>query len=436
MVMIKKTKSTLPVWFLRKGMDRRFRAGHPWVYSNELTESPKGIQAGDLVELRDAAGKFLARGFGNPQSLISFRSLTRDSQWLEPDSVVSLEQILEKAKILREALGMTPFSHRLCFGESDGIPGLVIDRYRVSSGQSSAGQVFVIQAHTAGANRILPQVLEVIQKEVKQTLGPSGWAKTAVVMRNDLSVRKWEGLQEEHPRVEKEISGFDLRHSTIEVQSVVTGEKLPFEVDLLQGQKTGFFLDQFANIQLAAGRFRGLWTSKRIRILDLCSYVGQWGTQLSQVFGKSQVEVVLVDASQTALDFAKKNLEIQGVTVQGFKGDVLRDLGELPDQGFDLVISDPPALIQTRKNIPQGTHAYLQLHTQVFRLVKKGGAVVCCSCSALLEEESFAQTLFKAAQRNLRSVKWVGRGGPSADHPVLAEFPEGRYLKCWVGYVQ
>jgi 23S rRNA (cytosine1962-C5)-methyltransferase len=148
------------------------------------------------------------------------------------------------------------------------------------------------------------------------------------------------------------------------------------------------------------------------------------------------VEILSVDASKTALDFAQKNVEAQGAQFERLKTDVLKGLEGLPSQSFDLVISDPPALIKSRKEIPQGTHAYLQLNTQVFRVVKPGGAVVCCSCSALLEEEIFTQTLAKAARRNQVQVRWVGRGGPSPDHPVLAEFPEGRYLKCWVGFVE
>ena len=417
------------MWRIRRGMDRRFRAGHPWVYSNELLESPKGIEPGDLVELQDAGGQFLARGMGNPQSLISFRTLTRDPRISDPYGFEELLQVLKNAAELRKAMGFGPYSHRLCFGEADGLAGLVIDRY-----VTLRGQVFVVQAHTGGADRILSQILGLLESLTQSAYFEFEWSKTGVVVRNDLSVRKLEGLAEEEPRVLREIAGEDLRSVQIAVRSVLDDNSLSFKVDLIHGQKTGFFLDQFANIQNAAIRFKDL-PGKKIRILDLCCYVGQWGAQLGKALLQSgkEVEVLAVDASQQSLELAQKNIQAAGVECKIWKADVIKDLGQLSDQSFDIVISDPPALIKNRKDIPAGTHAYLQLATQAMRLVRSGGGIVCCSCSALLEEESFIQTLAKAAQRNRRTVQWVGRSAQSPDHPMLLEFPEGRYLKCWVG---
>ena len=417
------------VWRLRRGMDRRFRSGHPWVYSNELEGSPKGVAPGASVELRDASGKFLARGFGNPNSLIAFRTLSRDSEEKDPFSVESVSKTLQSAHELRVRLGLADVSHRLCFGEADGLPGLVIDRYKTRS-----GQVFAIQAHSAGADRLLPQVMESLEKMAK---GSSLWDQTSVVLRNDLSVRKLEGLAEEEAKVLKSASRVDLKASEIFVRAALGVDPLVFKADLLSGQKTGFFLDQSANIQLAALRFQHLFAKSRtpIRILDLCCYVGQWGSQLAKVFKDQglKTRVVAVDASAQALEFARHNVEAQGADCETLKADVLKDLGSIEAQSFDLVISDPPALIKSRKDIPAGTHAYLQLATQAIRWVKKGGGLVCCSCSALLEEESFTQGLAKATLRNSAQIRWVGRGAQSPDHPVLAEFPEGRYLKGWVG---
>ncbi len=422
------------VWRLRRGMDRRFRAGHPWVYSNELAESPKGIEPGAWVELQDAGGKFLARGYGNPQSLISFRAVSRNPEERSPLEVDNMIKILQRAGQLRSRVGLGDVSHRLCFGEADGLPGLVIDRYLTES-----GQVFVVQAHTAGADRLLPHIEAILELYVKSTPGAPKWSQTSIVLRNDLSVRKLEGLLEEEPRILKEVTGLKLQDSTILIHPVLGGKPIPFQVDLLRGQKTGFFLDQFANIQIAALRLKqGLnhFSSTRVRILDLCSYVGQWGTQFSRLFKDLgiQVEVTALDASAQALEFARRNVEAQGAKCVTWKADVLKSLVEVEDHSFDIVISDPPALIKNRKDIPAGTHAYLQLASQVFRIVKKGGGVVCCSCSALLAEESFTQVLAKAAARNRVQVKWVGHGAQSPDHPMLVEFPEGRYLKAWVGF--
>lgn len=425
--------SSAAVWRLRAGADRRFRAGHPWVYSNELAESPKGLDPGAPIELQDASGKFLARGYGNPASLISFRALSRDPAEADPLSNEGILRRLASARQLREALGLGEVSYRLCFGESDGLPGLIVDRFMLGKGPE--GQVLVVQAHTAGMNRLVPRLAEILQAHVAAAGGK--WDRTAVVLRNDVGVRKLEGLAEEEPRVLRDIPGVSLSDVRIQVAPATPGDPIEFCVDLIGGQKTGFFLDQVANIQLAALRLPRPVAGRPVRILDLCCYVGQWSSQLARHFRRlgHEVEVTAVDASAKALELARRNIELQGARCETLKGDVLRDLPSLVSESFDVVISDPPALIQGRKDIPQGTHAYLQLHTQALRLVSASGSVVCCSCSALLDEEEFVRTLAKAAQRNRRNVRWVGRGAQSPDHPVLAEFPEGRYLKVWIGVV-
>lgn len=433
-----KTSKTLPIWRLRAKADRRFRSGHPWVYSNELQESPKGIEPGALVELHDAAGIFLARGFGNPSSLIAFRALSRDAADLVDGA--GLDEVLiaklRSAQEARHALGLANVSYRLCFGEADWLPGLVIDRYLLSQGE----QVLVVQPHSAGMDRACANIVGIL----KAVSDPALWEKTAIVLRRDMSVRKLEGLTEAESEVLKSVSGLDLANVKIRIASSqgLSGQgSAPIELstDLAGGQKTGFFLDQAANVQLAAQKFRDLPTAEagKIRILDLCCYVGQWGAQLTAMFRARglAVEVVAVDASAQALERARTNIEAQGGKCTPLKTDVLKGLGELPDRSFDLVICDPPALIKGRKDVPAGTHAYLTLNTQVFRLVRRGGGVVSCSCSALLEEEEFVKTLSKAAYRNRASVRWIARGSQAPDHPMLLEFPEGRYLKSWFGYV-
>jgi 23S rRNA (cytosine1962-C5)-methyltransferase len=419
--------STTPIWRLRPGSDRRFRAGHPWVYSNELAGSPKGLEPGALVELRDAKDQFLARGYGNPGSLIAFRALSRDPEVADPSSEEALAAALGRARRLREHCGLDEFSHRLVFGEADRLPGLIVDSYALSQGE----RVYVIQAHSAGAERLLPRVQPLLERE----------SPAAIVLRNDVGVRKLEGLEEQAPRVLKSRPGLDLAKARIVVAAAKgsTVRSLEFETDLIEGQKTGFFLDQFGNVRLAAQLLGGLkpLKGKKLRILDLCCYVGQWSAQLARVYRDAglEVEVTAVDASEKALVFAKRNIEAQGASCEILRADVLKELGGLKDASFDLVVCDPPALIKGRKDLGPGTHAYLQLNTQVFRLVRKGGAVITCSCSALLDEEELAKALTKAAARNRADVRWIGRGAPSADHPMLTEFPEGRYLKAWIGFV-
>ena len=420
----------MTVWRLKAKMDRRFRTGHPWVYSNELGASPKGLEPGAAVELCDASGKYLARGYGNPASLIAFRAMSRDPEEKEPLSLEGITRRVNEATALREGLGLSGVSHRLIFGEADRLPGLIVDRYAVRGAGGNA-QIFVVQAHTAGMDRALPWVIEALT-----VLAP----RAGLLIRNDVGVRKLEGLDQASVRIVRDVSGVELKAAKVVVAGAV-GTSLEFNVDLHDGQKTGFFLDQAANVRHAVEIFRQLRAgdgSKTLRILDLCCYVGQWSTQLARAFKNAgvDVEVVGVDASEQALNFAAKNVTAQGARFQAMRGDVLKDLGALKDRSFDLVISDPPAFIKGRKDIPTGTHAYLQLNTQVFRLVRDGGAVVCCSCSSLFEEGVFVETLAKASRRNSRLTQWVARGGQAPDHPVLAEFPEGQYLKAWFGMVR
>lgn len=430
------------IWKLKKGMDRRFRAGHPWVYSNELSVSPKGIEPGAPILLQDAAGLPLALGYGNPNSLIAFRTLVRGSSngigdGIDPFSTSFLAQALSSALSVRIRGGMGSASFRLCFGEADFLPGLVVDRYFMGDTQA-----FVAQAHTAGADRMLAYLPEALQSILAKIPGGVSWEKTAIVYRNDLGVRALEGIKSESTadeRVIRKVSGLDLSKALIEIAPALgTGPTLKFRADLVNGQKTGFFLDQASNITLAAQKFRALrGDGKAVRILDLCCYVGQWSAQLARVFRdqKVPVEVLAVDASQGGLDLARENIEREGAKVSVLKADVLKDLGQLDAHSFDIVVCDPPALIKSRKDIPTGKHAYLQLNTQVFRLVKETGAVVSCSCSGLLEEEDFIAALSKAAYRNGVRVRWVAQGTQSGDHPMLLEFPEGRYLKSWFGWV-
>jgi 23S rRNA (cytosine1962-C5)-methyltransferase len=418
------------IWRLKAGLDRRFRSGHPWAYSNELQASPKGIQPGQGIELHDAGGKFLARGYGSPVSLIAFRALTRDESVTDPASAQGIARTLARASSLREGLGLARFSHRLCFGEADRLPGLVVDRYRLESGRD----VLVAQAHTAGAERMigaLPEALSVL-------LGREAWAKATLIIRNDLPVRKLEGLAEEERATVLHGDASGLEQAEILVEPVRGETPVSFTVDLKSGQKTGFFLDQSANTRLAASLLEP-GQGQRVRILDLCCYVGQWSSQLARHFTQARpgrkVEVTAFDSSARALELARGNIEGAGASCETVRGDVLEELAGLKTGSYDIVVCDPPALIKGRKDIPQGKHAYLQLNTQAVRLTRPGGFLVSSSCSGLLEEEDFLSALGKAARRNGVDLRLIARGSQSPDHPMLPEFPEGRYLKCWIGSV-
>ncbi len=427
------------IWTLKSKSSLRFKQGHPWVYSNELAQSPKGVVPGDRVELRDSSGKFLAWGYGNPHSLISFRELSRESSVQDLYTTQGMKDFLVQALIrawkLRQRLGFSDFSHRLCFGEADGLPGLVIDRYRTEN-----EQVFVVQAHTAGADQWMNQILDVLQAVCLQMKNQPLWDQTSIVLRNDLNIRKLEGIDVQEPRVLKEVSGIKLELCKIWVRPAYAGassvssleSRVEFFVDLVHGQKTGFFLDQWANIETAIKRFGNQSGFHQIRILDLFCYVGQWSTQLSRYFRGLgvEVEVVAVDSSAKSLELAKSNVEAQGARCEIRKLDILENLNHFEGENFDLVICDPPALIKSKKDIVNGTRAYQKLNSYIVQWLKPGGGLVTCSCSALFTEENFNETLNRSYHRK---IHWIAKGIQSPDHPFLTAFPEGRYLKALFG---
>lgn len=432
----------MTVWRLRPGADKRIRSGHPWVFSNELLVSPKGLPAGAAVELQDVKGQFLARGYGNPHSLISFRALTFNSQDTEPTGFDFLHEKVLSSWRVRKAAGFRG-SFRLCFGESDYIPGLVLDYY-LTEQKGQRAQVFVAQLVTAGMDEALKETeaffMGLVAKAQQQGLSEFSWDKTAVVLRNDVGIRKLEGLSVNEPKVIKDIEDFNLEHVEILLNAAGDEGLIKMSCDLKEGQKTGFFLDQTHNIYLAVNLFKS-WVkqqnTKTIRVLDLCCYVGHWSTQITRALKSLgfEVEIHLVDVSKTALAFARENAEREGAKVVVHEMDVLEGLVNLPSQHYDIVIADPPAFIKAKKDIPTGKAAYVKMNTHAFRLAKRNGFVASCSCSGLLEEEEFRDAIRKASLRNYTEVRSVLRGGHAADHPTLMQFPEGFYLKMYVHYI-
>lgn len=429
----------MTVWRLRPGADKRIRGGHPWTFSNELEKSPKGHEPGAPVTLEDARGGFLAHGYGNPHSLIAFRAVSFDPK---AGDCLALEEIVSKVVSAwghRQLMGYRR-SFRLIFGEADFLPGLVLDRYLLEGGS----QVLAIQVLTAGMEKALAD-LELFARRVAEEALDSGlskvpWARTAAVLRPDVQIRKLEGLEVKDPVIVHLPEGLDLKSSRVELDPVAGPEGAPVRMkcDLHEGQKTGFFLDQSWNIDIV-GRFlsRNPHLESPVRILDLCCYVGQWSAKLAQDLRARgfEVDVELVDVSASALAYAKENAEAAGARALPRELDVMEELGKLPDRHYDLVIADPPAFMKSKKDLPTAKHAYLKFNTQAFRLVKKGGLVVSCSCSGLFPEEDLKDVLRKAIQRNQLRARCVAKGGHAADHPTLTGFPEGQYLKMFLHQV-
>jgi 23S rRNA (cytosine1962-C5)-methyltransferase len=428
------------IWRLRTGADRRIRSGHPWIFSNELQQSPKGHPPGSPVVLLDAGGKFLASGYGNPHSLIAFRALSFSSSDQEITTDFLQTKILRSWQ-QRHWMGYKN-SFRMVYGEGDYLPGLVIDRYVL---KDRTAQVLAVQVLTAGLEFLLKNPAKffelLVQESQEKGLSEFSWEKTAIVLRNDVNIRRLEGLEVMDPQIIKEVAGIDLKQSEILVDEVLPdleSQPIVMSCDLFEGQKTGFFLDQVFNIQVVAQKLmNSQFPDRKIRILDLCCYVGHWSTQLTRALKKKgfEVETTLVDVSAPALEFAKKNADREGAVTICQKLDVLEDLGVLPTRHYDVVIADPPAFIKAKKDVPTGRHAYLKLNAAAFKHVLRGGYVVSCSCSGLFVEEEMMETLRKSIQRTEVEARCIAHGGHAADHPNLMSFPEGFYLKMFLHQV-
>jgi len=432
----------MTIWHLKKGSEKKIRFGHPWVFSNELAQSPKGIRPGELIELRDFSGAFLACGYGHPNSLISFRTLST-RQEPEIDGGFFLSRLKAAARV-REIAGLDKESHRLCFAEGDRLPGLVIDRFVLAN---RVGQVFVVQSSTAGMDLLTPRVLEALEDLVKHEARVS-WQNTVVIAANDSKARLLDGLLAEPKKIIQAAANFKAEKAKILVQAPSPDmQALTFTADLLGGQKTGFFLDQRLNVQMTA-RFvkqillnEQLAGKREIRILDLCCYIGQWGTQLANLathYGRS-AHVTLVDASAQALEIAAENVKAHGGVADHRKLDVLGQgedgLDGLERRSYDVVICDPPAFIKKKKDLPAGAQAYYKMNREAIRKTAANGVYVSCSCSGLFGEEEFRTMLSRVMQSYDGDIRWLVRGGHSPDHIQRPEFPQGTYLKSWIGAV-
>jgi 23S rRNA (cytosine1962-C5)-methyltransferase len=391
------TAAGAPVLRLKRGEERRLASGHLWVFSNEVdTDStPLGDFApGSLAELRSQRDAFIGYAYVNPHALICARILSREVA--RPVDRALLELRLTAALALRQRLGSAHHC-RWVFGESDLLPGLVLDRY---------GDLVVGQIATAGMEALKGE----IEAAVRAVVNPR-----CLFWKNDSAARELEQL----PRTA--YSAFGVAPEQVEVQEAA----LAFSAPLAQGQKTGWFYDQSAN-RARLGRY----LVAGARVLDVCSYVGAWAVTALQ---QGAATACCVDSSQLALDFAQGNAQRHGRTLETVRADAFEALRKLAAEGrrFDVVILDPPAFIKRKKDIPQGQAAYRKLNQLALALLTDEGLLVSCSCSYHLGADELMSAIQGAARHSERFVQILEAGGQSPDHPVHPAIPETRYLKAF-----
>jgi 23S rRNA (cytosine1962-C5)-methyltransferase len=371
------------------------KAGHPWAFSNEIAMTPaaKALPPGSIVRIEGDDGIRHGTWHFNPHSLIAARRL-------DPDPAAPCDEAWFRARLadalaLREKLFAAPY-YRLVHAEADGLPGLIIDRY---------GEVLALQANTAGMEAATPAIVAALTS----LLAPRG-----IVARNDTAIRRLEGLEERVAVLAGEATS-----------AVVEENGWRFPVDLLAGQKTGWFYDQREHRARVARLARGA------TVLDAFCHTGGFGIGCAAA---GAAEVTLLDRSAQALTIAQRAAEMNGVAerVTIRRGEAMEELAAMAAEGrrFGIVIADPPAFARTRKDQPAALRAYGKLARLAASLVEPGGFLFISSCSYHVAPGEFADVVARGVQRARRDARILHMGGAGPDHPLHPLLPESQYLKA------
>jgi 23S rRNA (cytosine1962-C5)-methyltransferase len=387
-----------PILALQPGRQKRAAAGHPWIYSNEIAmdAAAKALPAGGLVTVKSAEGKNLGIATFNPHTLVAARILDR-----EPARRIDqgfFEKRLGRALAIRERLYDAP-CYRLVHAESDGLPGLVVDRY---------GDVVVCQLNTAGMQALETELVGALDEVLRPR---------AIVLRNDSSARQAEGLELETRVATGVLDG--------PVELVENGAR--FLADLAGGQKTGWFYDQRENRAFMAR------LSKGARVLDPYTFGGGFAVQAAL---GGAAEVIAIDRSEPALAHAKEAAELNGVAARCrfHRAEAFAEMERLAaaKERFDVVIADPPAFIKSKKDVGAGLRGYRKMTRLAAALVAPGGYLFVASCSHNAEPEAFADAVRRGVADAGRAGRILRSAGAAPDHPVHPALPETAYLKAQV----
>ena len=392
---------SLAVVTLKKGEGRLLKSGGMWIFDNEIASVMGSFVNGDIVLVHDFDGYPLGRGFINTNSKIVVRLLSRDENTMIDEEF--FEKRVWDAWEYRKKVTDTS-SCRVIFGEADFIPGFVVDKF---------SDVLVVQSLALGIDRLKGTIIEAL----KDILAEDGIQIRGVYERSDAKVRRQEGMEL--------TKGFIGEEFPTIVQIEENGVK--YEVDIKDGQKTGFFLDQKYN-RLAIQRL-----CKNAKVLDCFTHTGSFALNAGIAGAQS---VLGVDASETAVNQARRNAELNGLdgTVKFLCEDVFELLPELEVKGekFDVVILDPPAFTKSRSSVKNAVKGYREINLRAMRLVKDGGFLATCSCSHFMTYELFTQTIGQAAKNVHKRLRQVEYRTQAPDHPILWSADESYYLKFYI----
>ena len=386
---------------LKKGEGRTIKAGGMWIFDNEIESIMGSFTDGDIVVIHDFDGYPMGKGFINRNSKIEVRLLTRNSKQ-EIDGEFLKQRVKDAWEYRKKTVDIS--SCRVIFGEADFLPGLVIDKF---------SDVLVVESLALGIDRFKLQIIDLL----KEILAEDGIKIKGVYERSDAKVRLNEGMER--------VKGFIGEEFDTNVEITENGVK--YIVDVKDGQKTGFFLDQKYNRLAIQKLCRGA------RVLDCFTHTGSFALNAGIAGAR---EVIGVDASQLAVDQATENAKLNGLeNVVSFRcEDVFELLPKLETEGekFDVVILDPPAFTKSRSSIKNAIKGYREINLRAMKLVKNGGFLATCSCSHFMSYDLFTETINQAARNVHKRLRQVEFRTQAPDHPILWAADESYYLKFYI----
>lgn len=372
------------------------RHGSLWIYRNEILSDLKNIPPGSIVKVYESReNRLVGVGYINPKSVISIRLLSFKDEKIDDDFL--RKRILSSVKYREDFLGMKD-NYRVIFSESDFLPGLIVDRF---------GNLLVIQITTMGMEQLKRRILSILD----DLLSPE-----VIILKNDSQARLKEGLKIE----------IDVVKGKLENLPTIIENNLQFLIDPIQGQKTGFFLDQ---------RDNRIFLKNLIKSgsgLDLFCYTGAWSITLAN----ENTEIIGIDSSERAIEIARENAKLNRVAerCKFLRADAFEFLKweSKKDKKYDFIILDPPAFVKSREEKNDAIEGYLNLNSLAMKLLKKDGILATSSCSQHISETEFSEILREAVLKNKKTAKLIYKGTQSKDHPILITMPETAYLKCFI----
>lgn len=398
-----------PVFTVTPKAERSLRAGHPWVYGEEITAVEGGYRNGDMVDVVSSKGRYLGTGWVNDHSKIRVRILSRNAN--DTFDEAFFRRRVRYALDYRKTV-MGPADYRCCrliFGEADQFPGLTVDRFE---------NVLVTQTLSLG----MEQRKEWVFRALVEGLREDGAEIAALYERNDVAIRELEGL-----RQNKGFYPLEGLRDDLDGHVIIAENGLRYDVDYIEGQKTGFFLDQKYNRQAAARLAQGR------RVLDCFTHTGAFALNAAAA---GAAHVTAVDVSQFALELAAENGRRNGLTNLDFLCadvfDLLTRMAREKKCDYDYIILDPPAFTKSRATADRAYHGYKEINLKAMRLLPRGGYLATCSCSHFMSDEMFRRMLREAAQDAGVTLRQIEARQQAPDHPILPGVPETDYLKFYL----